>query len=239
MEITKREILASITIIAVMLLLGFIISDNINNQIEDNNAKYNKALKIDNEELFKYGMETNAGNAFIYGELKAKDPVSYPGVEGKYLYIKKIDEEYVMKTRTVTSKDSKGNTITKTETYWEWEEVKRENKSSKEVSFLNQIFKANQFNLPGEDYIKTIKKSSDYRCKFYGIPETIKGTIFTVLKDRNIESKNINFYRDNSIKETIEYFESDSTIFFWIIWIVLTVGAVWGFYYLDNSWLEN
>lgn len=45
-EITKREILASISIIAVMLLIGFTISGRISNYILDRNEKYNKAIKI-------------------------------------------------------------------------------------------------------------------------------------------------------------------------------------------------
>ena len=38
-EITKREILASISIIAVMLLIGFTISGRISNYILDRNEK--------------------------------------------------------------------------------------------------------------------------------------------------------------------------------------------------------
>lgn len=240
MEITKREIIASVTIIAFMLLVGVFISDKINDYVEDSNAKYNKALKIEDEELFKYGMETNIGNAFVYGELKAKDPVSYDGVDGKYLYIKKIDERYTMKTRTVTTTDSKGRTKTKTETYWEWDVVKREEKTAKEVTFLNQEFNSKQFYVPGEEYIKTIKISSDYRCKYYAIPAVVKGTIFTVLKDNNIGTNDTTFYRDKNITETLERLESDNhIIMFWIIWIVITAAITYGFYYLDNRWLEN
>ena len=46
-EITKREILASISIIAVMLLIGFVISGKISNYILDRNEKYNNAIKIE------------------------------------------------------------------------------------------------------------------------------------------------------------------------------------------------
>ena len=51
MEITKREVLASISIIAVMLLIGFLISGEISNSIMDDNEKYNKAVKIKDEDL--------------------------------------------------------------------------------------------------------------------------------------------------------------------------------------------
>lgn len=52
MEITKREVLASVSIVAVMLLIGFLISGKIQNVIMDDNERYNKAVKIEDEELF-------------------------------------------------------------------------------------------------------------------------------------------------------------------------------------------
>lgn len=88
-EITKREILASISIIAMMLLIGFVISGRISNYILDRNEKYNKAIKIESSDLFEYGMRTNVGYAFVYGDLKAVDTVSYPEIDGEYMYIKK------------------------------------------------------------------------------------------------------------------------------------------------------
>mgnify|MGYP000575555688 CR=1 FL=1 len=93
-EITKREILASISIIAILLLIGFVISGKISNYILDRNEKYNKAIKIENSDLFEYGMRTNVGYAFVYGDLKAVDTVSYPEIDGEYMYIEKIEEHY-------------------------------------------------------------------------------------------------------------------------------------------------
>ena len=98
-EITKREILASISIIAMMLLIGFVISGRISNYILDRNEKYNKAIKIESSELFEYGMRTDVGYAFVYGDLKAVDTVSYPEINGEYMYIEKIEEHYNMHTR--------------------------------------------------------------------------------------------------------------------------------------------
>ena len=64
-EITKREILASISIVAVMLLIGVLISAKISEHQMDKNEIYNKAVKIESQELFQYGMDTNVGNAFV------------------------------------------------------------------------------------------------------------------------------------------------------------------------------
>lgn len=46
-EITKREILASISIIAVMILFGILISSKISEHQMDKNEIYNKAVKIE------------------------------------------------------------------------------------------------------------------------------------------------------------------------------------------------
>ena len=43
MEITLREIIASIAIIAVMLILGVVISNEISDSVSDDIAEYNKA----------------------------------------------------------------------------------------------------------------------------------------------------------------------------------------------------
>ena len=91
-EITLKEIIASVSIIAVMLLIGFIMSGKIENWQMDKNAEYYKAAKITDPEMFRYGLETNLGDAFAYGTLKAEEPVTYPEIGGEYLYIKKEKE---------------------------------------------------------------------------------------------------------------------------------------------------
>lgn len=120
-EITKREILASISIIAVMILFGILISSKISEYQMDKNEIYNKAVKIESQEMFQYGMDTNVGNAFVYGDLKAVDTVTYPEIGGEYMYVEKVKERYTMHTRTVTYTTGSGKTRqthTRTETYW-------------------------------------------------------------------------------------------------------------------------
>lgn len=86
MEITKREIIEGIVIIAIMLTIGFIISGKISDRQNDKNAEYQKAVQIDDTELFQYGMATNAGNAFVYGYLTAVDTITYEEIGGEYIY---------------------------------------------------------------------------------------------------------------------------------------------------------
>lgn len=240
-EITKREILASISIIAVMILIGILISGKISEYQMDKNEKYNKAVKIESQEMFQYGMDTNVGNAFIYGVLKAVDTVTYPEISGEYMYVEKVKERYTMHTRQVAhtrTVNGKSQTYYTTETYWTWDRVGSEDIKCKEISFCGIVFPSSKIELPGTDYIDTIKESSNVRYKYYGVGTKYTGTIFTDLRDKTI-SDNSNFYNNSTIDETIEYLESSvGTVIFWIFWVILIGLVVFGFYYLDNRWLD-
>lgn len=240
-EITKREILASISIIAVMILFGILISSKISEYQMDKNEKYNKAVKIESQEMFQYGMDTNVGNAFVYGDLKAVDTVTYPEIGGEYMYVEKVKERYTKHTRQVAhtrTVNGKSQTYYTTETYWTWDRVGSEDIKCKETSFCGVNFASNKIDLPDTDYIDTIKESSNVRYKYYGVGTEYKGTIFTDLRDKTI-SDNTSFYNNSTIDETIERLESDfPIIIFWIFWVILIGGMVFGFYYLDNRWLD-
>ena len=240
-EITKREIIASISIIAVMILIGVLISGKISEHQMDKNEIYNKAVKIENTDLFQYGMDTNVGNAFVYGDLEAVDTVTYPEIGGEYMYVEKVKERYTEHTRQVAhTKTVNGKTQTyyTTETYWTWDRVGSKDIKCKEISFCDITFKSNKFDIPGTDYIDTIKESSHVRYKYYGTGTKFTGTIFTELRDKTI-SDNTNFYNNMNIEETVERLESGGgEIVFWILWIILIIICVFGFYYLDNKWLE-
>ena len=236
-EITKREILASVTIVAVMTLIGILIAGKISDSQMDSNEKYNKAVKIQSEEMFQYGLDTDVGNAFVYGDLKAVDTVTYPEINGEYMYVEKVKERYTKHTRQVRHSNGKTTWYT-TETYWTWDRVGSEDIKCKEISFCGIVFPSNKINLPGTDYIDTIKESSSVRYKYYGIGTKYTGTIFTDLRDKTI-SDNSNFYNNYTIDKTIEHLESDvGIVLFWIGWIILIGFAVFGFYYLDNKWLD-
>ena len=238
-EITKRELLASVSIIAIMLLIGVIISGKISEAQLDVNEKYNKAIKIDTLDLFEYGMRTNVGYAFVYGDLKAVDTVSYPEINGEYMYIEKIEEHYNMHTRTVTTTDSKGKTHTRTETYWSWDYAGSEEQRCSEITFLGHTFTSNKVEFPSTKRIDTIKESSHVRHKYYGVDTEYIGTIFTDLRFDTI-TDNTPFYVNMTIEQTVKHLETGSyVIFFWIFWIILTGFCVYGFYYADNNWLEN
>lgn len=240
-EITKREILASVSIIAVMLIIGVLISSKISEHQMDKNEIYNKAVKIESIDLFQYGMNTNVGNAFVYGDLEAVDTVTYPEIGGEYIYVEKVKEKHTEHTRQVahtTTVNGKTHTYYTTETYWTWDRVGSEDVKCNEIIFCGIKFGTNKIDLPSAEHIETIKESSRIRYKYYGVETKFTGTIFTDLRDGTI-SDNSSFYNNMSIEETVEYLETGiGTIIFWIFWILLICGCVFGFYYLNNKWLE-
>lgn len=242
-NITKREVLVSIIIIAIMLLLGIVIHDSINDELMLEHQKYNTALQIENDtDAFSYGMRTNIGNAFVYGDLKAVDTVTYPEIGGEYMYVQKVKERYTQHTKTVTKTrtvNGKTQTYTEVVTYWTWDRVGSESKQCKEISFCGIMFDSNKIVLPSDKYIETIKESSHVRYKYYGTDTEFTGTIFADLKDNTIPD-HTGFYNNRTIEDVLESFKSNwQLVIFWIFWILLTGVCVIGFYYIDNNWLED
>ena len=232
MEITKREILASVSIIAVLLMVGMWLSGLITNARLDRDEIYNKAAKITDGGIFEYGMRTNIGNAFVYGDLLAVDTVTYPEIGGEYMYVRKVTERYTMHTRTYTTTVN-GKTQVRTQTYWTWDEVDRESKMCKEISFAGVVFPSNKIDIPGAHKIDTIKESSKIRYVYYGVGTKYTGTIFADLRDGTIPD-GTRFYNLNTIEETVEQLQSFNwNILFWIFWIALIGAAVYGFYWLE------
>lgn len=240
MEITKREIIASTVILSIMLTLGFIFGDKIQDRQNDKNASYQKAIQVENNtDLFQYGMDTNVGNAFIYGDLKAVDAVTFDEIGGEYLSVKKVEEHYTMHTRTVTYTDSNGNVKTRVETYWTWDYHDSWTKHSDKISFCGVEFNYGKIKTPSRDYITTINKSSHVRFVYYGVPATSTGTVYTQLSDGTITDHSV-FYNDMNIEEALNRCTTNFAIWlFWFFWILLSGAAIYGFYYLDNLWLED
>lgn len=242
MEITLREVIASITILAIMLIIGIIIGDKINDAHYDKIAVYNKALKVKDEELFRYAMNTNVGNAFVEGEFKALDTVSYDEIDGEYMYVEKVKERHTQHTRTVTKTrtvNGKPRTYTTTETYWTWDVVDRDSKTCNNVSFLGVEFPSSKFYLPSDSYIKTIKESSKIRYKYYGTPVTHNAVAFVDLRDGTISDDKVSLDTSNTTEEILEFKQFNGWIYaFWIAWLCLTGASIYGFCYLDNDWLN-
>ncbi len=231
-EITKREILASASIIAILFLVGFMLSSKISEHHLDEVEKYNKAAKINDKELFRYGVDTNIGYAVAYGELKAVDTVTYPEIGGEYMYVEKVKQRYTRHTRRVKT----GKTY-HTQVYWTWDTVGTDSLKCKAISFCDVKFDSVKINPPSTEYIDTIKESSHIRYKYYGTAIKHTGTVFTLLKNNTINDTT--FYKDKTIKDVEDIYSSNwGSILFWIAWIILIGICVFAFVHAKNKWLE-
>ena len=241
MRITKREVIASIAIVAVMLIFGFILSGKIQDNINDANAEYYKAIHIENTELFQYGMDTNVGNAFVYGDLVAIDTVGFNEIPGEYMYVEKVEEHYNRHTRTVTKTrtvNGKTQTYTETEVYWSWDRYDSWDKHSEKISFCGIEFDYGKIDIPSSSYIDTIKESSRVRYKYYGVSTEHTGTIYTQLSNHTITNGS-RFFNNCGIEKSLEICTSGIGIgVFWLFWTILSGFVLYVFYYAENKWLE-
>ena len=246
-EIKKREILFGVIIVLVMLAIGFGISGAIKEYAQSKAEKYTTAVRIEDAGQFSYGMSTDFGNALVYGTLQAGQPVTYPELEGEYLEISMVEERYTMHTRTVTYTDSNGRSHTKTETYWTWDYDGEEKWASDTVEFLGAEFATSQFNLPGQDTLELkdgsryLYETSHVRYYFTGLPAVFDATIHADLRGGDI-GQGVEVFQELTPAEVVEDQVSGQkipVIIFWVVWVLLTGGAVVGFFYLENRWLDD
>lgn len=244
-EITSREIIVSIAIIAAFLIGGFLISGRIQDRIDDANMKYNTAVKIDcsdSNELFVYGMRTNIGNTFVYGKLIAVDPVSYPDIDGEYMEVKKTKEKYTRHTRQVAhtrTVNGRRQTYYTTEVYYSWDYAGSESKKCAKVRFCDVEFSSDRIDLPPLEHIDT-QTFGNIRYVYEGSKTEYLGTLFSNLREDTI-SEGSDFLANMTIDKAVEHYKQTGAIkqaVFWFVWIIICGACLCGFYSLENRWLE-
>ncbi len=159
-KITFGEVLVSIAIALAMIAIGLFISNKIVISMKTSNEKYSSAVKYeeDEQELFKYAMETNVGMSIVHGKFEAIDTVSLDELATNYMYIVCKKEKYVEKTRTVTYEDSEGNTHTRIETYEEWDYCGSNTYKNEKVKFMGIPFDTAKFDF--SSYCVSLKLDS-------------------------------------------------------------------------------
>ncbi|MCC0682726.1 hypothetical protein IC218_21100 [Clostridioides sp. ES-S-0005-03] len=261
-EITKREFLVSIIIVCAMICLGFFIDDKVQSKFLEDNERYYKATKINNDkDLFDYAMKTSVGDSLISGEFKSVDSVSIEELKGDYWFIERTEEKYTMHTRVVTTKDSKGHSHKHTETYWTWDYYNSIEKKCSKFNFLDKEFDTKIITNLYKDRLslsknilknKRLKIKGNYayinnkrRYYYEVIPKEFNGTMYANLKNNTIVNpgnKNIEVFKNESIQNILENNNFNIGFFkvvFWIIWILVTTIIIYVFYYLKNDWLED
>lgn len=238
-EVTKREIIFSIIIASFMIIIGIFIGNKIINNINDGNIKYSTAVKIDNNESqFKHGLNTNFGNALVYGDLYAVDTVSL-GTEKNKIVILRDYEEYRRHTRKRTYTDSNGHTKIKTEVYYSWDNISSQLVKNNYVSFCGNVFKTSEFPIPSVHYIKTESCGYNRRYVYSVVDPHYVGTLYANLDNNSI--LDAKFAENITLKESVEYFSTSTyaVLWFWIHYVILIGFVIFGFCYLENNWLED
>lgn len=163
----------------------------------------------------------------------------------------KVREDYTRHTRTVTKKDSNGNTYTETEVYYSWDYVSSEHLATDTIVFLDEPFSYGTISLPvrrlsladagvEKQRWNYIYKNSDTRYYYNVTDVSLVGTVFATLSDGTIKNAS-SLYENDTPTEVIESVQQSETlylIFFWLAWVVFMAGCVYGFLYLENRWLD-
>ena len=242
-EVTKREILFSITIVCIMVGLGILISNHIMSDWCEKEMSVFSSVKIENDyDKFDYIMRTNAGDFLADGVLEAANPVSIPDIKGRYLKIRKVKETYNMHTRTYTTSDGEGHTQTHTEIYWSWDYEGEDNFVADSIRFLGKTFVFDSVDMKRwpDCFDTTINETSHLRYIYSAYPERTNGIMSG--KTQNKSFYNLSFISDTDIQKYLEKTEKKGKIInisFWIIWMLLTGGIIFHFYAGDNEWLED
>jgi len=151
-----------------------------------------------------------------------------------------VKERYQRHTRTVTTTDSKGKTHTKTEVYYSWDRVGSITQHTDTISFLGAEFPYETISAPTQRHPSGYHyHGASVRYYYEVTPLDIDGTIFATLQDNTIKPTELN--KDKTPEEVIaSRIRAIRTyqIVFWIIWIVIIGGAVFGFLYAENYWLD-
>jgi len=236
-----RSALQSCLFVFVMVALGFLLGSKISDHIAETNEKFTTAAQITDDEQFQYALATDFGNVIAYGDLIAEQPVSADDLDGEYAILTKITEQYTMHTREVTYTDSKGHTHTRTEIYWTWDEIDREKDSTETYMFMGASFPVDKFSVTAHQQGDTIYDSRLVRHYYEAVDANMVGSIHTQIKDHMIADDN-EFYADTEPQTVVDRAVKNAgvlVVMFWVFWIALTCGAVYGFCALENRWLDG
>lgn len=246
-EITLREVAISVIILLITVSIGWMITNKIREANLDKNVRLESALKITNSDIYNHAINTNLGDIIAYGTMYATTPVTNERISGEYTNITEIEEHYVQKTRVVTYScncTKKGcRTCTRTETYWDWDEINRNVSISPTMRFLDNEYSYDLFVNYPENYIDTVKTSSKVRFKYYGVPSNFATSIIVNTSDGIIKPFNgntIELFVNKTPEETIALKETSNTFWiflFWVIWLTLIGITIYGFMYLENEYL--
>ena len=217
-------------IVGLMFLIGSLISKNISEGQKQKEEIYDSAIRITTTEELQEAMNNKVEHCFIYGELKAVDPITCPEIEGEYAYIQKVTKEYKMHTRRNTYTDKDGKKHTEKERYWSWDRINSSSSKCTSMSLCGIEFSSEKINLPSSTHIDTIYNGSHIKYEYYGVRSEFTGTAYVNLED-GVMPRYIDFHFNKNIDETIASLKSNLMIglfAFWFFWVLLIAALCYG-----------
>jgi hypothetical protein len=242
-EITKREILFSAIIIAIMLGIGVWISNPILSSATKKALDVVTAVKVSDAEKFGYIKRTNVGQFYAEGTLIANDTITIPDIPGEYSYIEKVKEEHRMHVQTYTTTDGKGHTTVHTRTYWSWDVMDRKSFETESYTFLGERFVKKDIHYRPYGHLDTTIYNrqlwgNDIRYVYYTTPVDVDGVIVGVADNKSFSETEFRQGRKiEDIEARAERKINNAPIVFWILWSLLTISFVALFYICENKWL--
>nr|DAY77408.1 MAG TPA: hypothetical protein [Caudoviricetes sp.] len=267
MVITKREILVSVIMVCLLLCLGLFIDSKIVEGQTLSKEKYNKALKIDNNNnMFKYAIKTNIGNIINYGKFKVDKGVNSEWLKNDYMYINKIAEEYTRHYKIVCSGSGKTRSC-HTKTYYTWDKINSQVSNVTTLKYSGLSFNFNEFeNYPTyrlelnkdtviDNKVDKIKNNciyetirtfgsdvGDKRYLYEVVNKNFSGTVFGTAKNNKFTDGRKLTINAQNIKQFIRKNKNNyntGRIVFWILYIVIGGCGIGCYLYLENDYLED
>ena len=194
--------------------------------------------------MFKYAIKTNVGYTLASGTIRAINGISIDELDGIYLSIKKVKEEYRKHYReekhTRIKSDGTEEIYYTTEEYWTWDYVEEEKIHVDKFNFLGVDFDYDTIEFYNQSYNTTKEVEYHIRYKYYTIPIEFEGTLFTYINNNTITQNK--FSTNKTINEIVKSKEDDVNFInaiFWITWIIFITLIDFGYVYLENNYLED
>lgn len=260
-EVTVREFIFGIMLLAIYIIGGLWVHGKIVNKINTHNSKYGNAYFIQSNEMFKQAYEVEQGSdVFVFGKLESVGAVTYADwqrtynkneagldraglqASGNYSYLDIEKEHYTMHTRTVTYTVN-GKTHTRTEHYYTWDTQWKRGVRVKNTKFCDITFPYGTINFYGYQQVGFNRNGND-RYTIRATPTVCEGIAFLNINNKNIGKDNTLYQYRNSVEncETLRqsfYIGNGWLIAFWILFVAIGIGLVLAWAYLDNDWLNR
>lgn len=232
-------------VVIILVIIGLFITKYLRVRAVDNKAKYRKSIEINDDKQFDYAFRTSVGNAFVYGKIKAKDPVSVDWAPGKYISTKTITEKYTKHERTYietrTDKSGHIHTEQKTEIYYSWDMIDSEENHSNEIIFCDKVFPYGIIQLEYKNYDIDYVGYNNIRHKHYIIDNELEGTVFTKLGDDYMEP-NSSFFEGKTTSESKQICienEKNTVVIFWVLWSMVICASIYGTYEFQKGVVQG